>query len=134
MRYAIVSFVSGILFGTMDGLINANPVARSLYAVYGPIARTSINVPAGMAIDIFYGFAMAGIFLLLYASLPGESGLSKGVSFALLAWFFRVMMGAASQWMMFNLPASALLYTLFAGLAEMLVLGIVYGLTLKPLD
>jgi len=94
--------------------------------------KTSLNIPAGVVIDVVYGFAMAGIFLVLYKSLPGEAGLVKGISFALIAWFFRVVMYAASQWMMFNVPLDALLYTLVTGLCEMLILGILYGLTLKP--
>ena len=83
-RYVIVSVVSGILFGVLDGLINANPMARRLYDVYKPIAKTSINPVAGIAIDLVYGFVMAGVFLLLYASLPGEAGIVKGISFALV--------------------------------------------------
>ncbi len=132
IRYIIVSLVSGILFGGMDGLINANPLAQKLYEVYKPITKTSLNVPAGIVIDIVYGFVMAGIFLILYKSLPGNSGLVRGVSFALFVWFFRVVMYVASQWMMFNVPICALLYTLFTGLCEMLILGILYGLALKP--
>jgi hypothetical protein len=132
MRYIIVSIGSGLLFGILDGVINANPLAQRLYAVYKPIARTSLNLPAGIAIDLVYGFVMAGVFLLLYKSLPGEIGLAKGMSFALLIWFFRVAMGVASQWMMFNVSVATLLYTLFAGLGEMLILGALYGLTLEP--
>ena len=132
VRYIIVSVVSGILFGLLDGLINANPLAQKLYQVYQPIARTSVNVPAGVVIDLVYGFVMAGVFLLLYQSLPGQTGAVKGVSFALLVWFFRVVMSVATRWMTFEVPASALLYTLLTGLGEMLLLGILYGLTLKP--
>ena len=132
IQYIIVSVVGGILFGVMDGLINANPLAQKLYKVYKPIAKTSMNVPAGIVIDLVYGFVMAGIFLILYTSLPGELGLVKGISFAVLAWFFRVVMHVASQWMMFNVPIRALFYTLITGLCEMLVLGILYGLTLIP--
>ena len=132
VRYIIVSIVSGFLFGAMDGLINANPIGRRLNEVYKPIAKTSLNVPAGVVIDIIYGFAMAGIFLLLYESLPGESGLVKGLSFAGLAWFFRVVMSVVSGWMMYKVPARTLLYTLVTGLGEMLILGILYGLVLKP--
>ena len=132
IRYIIVSIVSGVLFGGMDGLINANPFAQKLYEVYKPIAKTSINVPAGVAIDLVYGFVMAGVFLLLYGSLPGNSGFLKGISFTFLVWFFRVVMSVATQWMMFNVPIGALVYTLVAGLGEMLILGILYGLTLKP--
>ena len=130
--YIIVSVVSGILFGILDGVIHANPLAQRLYEVYKPIARTSINPLAGIVIDLIYGFVMAGVFLLLYKSLPGETGLVKGVSFALLVWFFRVVMYAASQWVMFKIPVEALLYSLVAGLGEMLTLGVLYGLTLKP--
>ncbi len=32
IRYIIVSIVSGILFGILDGVINANPLARRLPA------------------------------------------------------------------------------------------------------
>ena len=130
--YIIVSIISGILFGILDGLINANPMANKLYEVYKPIAKTSINFVAGTIIDIAYGFILAALFLLVYPSLPGEVGLVKGVSFALMAWFFRVVMSVASQWMMFKVPPKALLYTLLAGLGEMLILGILYGLALQP--
>jgi hypothetical protein len=132
VRYIIVSIVGGILFGVLDGLINANPLAQRLYAVYKPIAKTSMNLPAGVAIDLVYGFVMAGVFLLLYKSLPGQVGWMKGISFALLVWFFRVVMYSASQWMMLSVPTGTLLYTLVAGLGEMLILGILYGLALKP--
>jgi len=132
ITYIIVSIISGVLFGVLDGLISVNPLAQSLYEVYKPIAKTSINALAGITIDLIYGFVMAGVFLLLYQSLPGEVGLVKGVCFAILIWFFRVVMYVASQWVMFNVPVNALLYTLVAGLGEMLILGILYGLTLKP--
>lgn len=131
-RYITVSIVSGILFGILDGVINANPFAQKLYEAYKPIAKTSINPFAGILIDLVYGFVMAGVFLLLYKSLPGEAGLVKGLTFALLVWFFRVVMYTASQWVMFNIPIESLLYSLLTGLGEMLVLGIFFGLTLKP--
>jgi hypothetical protein len=132
IKYLIVSVAGGFIFGMMDGLINANPFAQKLYQVFKPIAKASINVPAGIVIDLVYGFAMAAIFLMLYKCLPGTTGLTKGIGFAVLVWFFRVFMHSVSQWMMFTVPITALLYSLIAGLCEMLVLGILYGLTLKP--
>ncbi len=132
MGYIVISIVSGVLFGILDGLINANPLAQMLYDVYKPIMKTSLNLPAGIVIDLVYGFIMASVFLLLYKSLPGGAGLIKGISFAFLMWFFRVVMYVVSQWMMFNVPAETLLYMLLAGLGEMLILGLLYGLTLKP--
>jgi hypothetical protein len=132
VRYIVVSIVSGILFGILDGVINANPLAQRLYAVYRPIARRSINPIAGIVIDLVYGFVMAGVFLLLYNSLPGATIPLKGVSFGVLAWFFRVLMHVASQWVMFNVPVKTLLYSLVTGLVEMLIFGVFYGLSLKP--
>ena len=131
--YVVVSIVSGILFGVLDGLINADPIAQRLFDVYKPIARTSLNAVAGVTIDLAYGFIMAAVFLLLYTSLPGETGIVKGLSFAILVWFFRVVMSTASTWLMFTVPAQTLIYSLLAGLVEMLAIGILYGFTLHPL-
>ena len=131
--YVIVAVISGILFGVLDAVINANPLAQRLFQVYAPIARTSLNPAVGIVIDLVYGFVMGGVFLLLYQSLPGSSGLFKGISFALIAWFFRVVMSVASQWVMFRVPTRTLLYSLATGLGEMLIVGILYGLTLRPL-
>ena len=132
VRDVIVSIAGGILFLLMDVIINANPLAQNLNEFYEPIARTSVNATAGAMIDITSGFIMAGVFLLLYRSLPGETGLIKGMSFAFLVWFFRVAMSAASSWMMFNIPACTLIYALITGLLEMLALGVLYGAALKP--
>lgn len=131
-RYILVSIINGIVFGALDGVINGNPYAQKLFQAYKPIARTSINAPAGIIIDLVYGFIMGAVFLLLYSALPGDSGIIKGISFGLIAWFFRTVMSAASSWMMFNIPASALFYTAITGLIEMLIIGMIYGLFLKP--
>jgi len=131
-RYLIISIISGILFAVLDMAINANPLVRKLYEVYKPIAKTSINPIAGMVIDLVYGFVMAGIFLLLYNSLPGDTGILKGLCYGVMTWFFRVVMYTASQWTMFKIPLKTSLYSLAAGLVEMLILGVLYGLTLKP--
>ncbi len=132
ITYIIVALASGVLFGIMDGIINANPLARKLHEVYRPIARSKLSIPAGVVIDIVYGFIMAGFFVILYDSLPGDVGVLKGISFAVLAWFFRVAMSGASNCMMFKVPCRLIVYTVLAGLGEMLVLGVLYGLFLKP--
>ena len=129
-RYIIVSVISGILFGIMDGLINGNPLARRLNRVYRPIARTTVNPIAGFIIDVVFGFVMAGLFLVLYDALPGKIGLVKGLSFAAIVWFFRVLMNTASQWMIFTVPVKSLVYSMLTGLGEMVILGVLYGLAL----
>lgn len=132
--FIIIALLSGLLFGVLDAIINANTYARRLLAVYKPIARTSINPVAGMVIDLLYGVLMAWLFLQLYQSLPGESGLMKGISFALIAWFFRVVMSSLSQWMMFTIPIKVVFYLLITGLLEMVCIGVLYGLTLEPIS
>ena len=132
VSYIIVALVSGILFGAMDVLINGNPFAKKLYKAYSSISRTSVNIPAGIIIDLVYGFVLTGLFLLIYQNLPGNIGIIKGISFAVIIWFLRVAMYAASHWMMFNIPVKSLLYTLITGFWEMCILGILYGLTLQP--
>ena len=131
-NYILISVISGIVFGILDGVINANPLAQRLLEVYQPIARQSVNMVTGLLIDLVYGFALASLFLLLYKSLPGSTGVLKGLSFGIILWFLRVVMYAFSQWMTINLRANTVLYIIFSGLFEMLILGVLYGLTLKP--
>jgi len=131
-NYILISIISGIVFGFLDGIINANPLAQRLFAIYHPIARQSVNMVAGILIDLVYGFVLAALFLLLYNSLPGDTGLLKGLNFGLILWFLRVVMYALSQWMTIDLPTRTVLYIVFSGLLEMLALGVLYGLTLKP--
>jgi len=133
VRYALVSMGSGLLFGVMDGLINTNPMAVTVYEFNLPIRRASVDVLAGILIDIAYGFILAAVFVLLYRSLPGRAGITKGASFGFLVWFFRGVMSAASQWVTLNMPTSALLYGVVTGLGETLALGLLYGATLRPL-
>ena len=130
-RFIITAILTGLLFGIMDGLLNGNPYAVKLMECYKPIAKHTINVPMGLLIDLFYGFVISGIYLILRPSLPTEIGIVKGLTYGLGMWFFRVLMGAVSNWMMFNVPVKTLVYVLFAGFMEMIILGIINGIMLK---
>ena len=133
VRLLIVGAGSGVLFAIMDMAVNANPLGRSLNEVYKPLARESVNIAAGVVIDLVYGVALAAIFLLLYSSLPGDMGILKGLSYAALLWLLRVVMYVATQWMTLRIPSSTLLYTLITGAVEVCVLGLLYGWLLEPL-
>lgn len=130
-KFIITAVLTGLLFGLMDGLINSNPYALKLMECYKPIAKQSINVPVGIGIDLLYGFIISSIFILIKPNLPSEIGIIKGLSYGLGIWFFRVVMGVISSWMMFNIPIQTLTYVLLTGLLEMIVLGILNGLMLK---
>ena len=127
LRYALASLAGGVLFLVLDGVLNANPLARRLLSPFAPIARPSVNALAGSLLDLAYGFILAWLFLMLAPALPGTTGHVKGLSFGLLVWFLRVFMSAAAQWVMFRLPAATLGYMLAAGLVEMLALGALWG-------
>lgn len=130
-KFIIAAILTGLIFGILDGLINGNPFAKKLMECYKPIAKQSINIPAGIIIDLVYGFAISGLFLFLFPFLPSDSGIIKGVVFGTGIWFFRVMMNVISSWMMFNIPYKTLIYILIAGLMEMILLGILNGLILN---
>ena len=131
IRYIVISIISGVLFGIIDGFINANPIAIKLFSIYSPIARTGVNYIAGMIIDLVYGFVMAYLFIMLYKALPTDNGIIKGISYGLIMWFFRVFMYGISQWMILEMDLKVLFYILITGLFEMLVLGVLYGISLK---
>jgi len=131
IRFIIAAILTGLLFGILDGLINGNPFASKLMECYKPIAKQTINIPAGIIIDLIYGFAISGLFLLLFPVLPTEFGIIKGITFGVGMWFFRVLMNVISSWMMFNVPIKTLVYLLLIGLVEMILLGILNGLLLK---
>lgn len=131
LRYIIAALLTGISFATMDGLINGNPFAVKLLECYQPIARQSINVPLALFIDLFYGFMISAIFIIVLPVLPTTSGIMKGIMFGGGIWFFRVLMSVISSWMMFVIPEKTLVYMALTGLIEMVLLGILNGLIVK---
>jgi hypothetical protein len=130
VRYSVVGAASGLALAITDAFIYANPIAQRLYAVFQPLARPAVDPVRGTLIDIAYGFIMAGLFTSLYAALPG-GGVVKGLSFGAMVWFFRVVMSVAGQWVTLNLPGETLLYTAATGLVQMLLVGALYGITLR---
>lgn len=130
-RFVFAAIVTGILFATMDGLINGNPYAASLMECFKPIAKPSVNMIAGLVADLLYGIVISGIFIVLRPSIPGQNYLIKGLMYGLGIWFFRVVMLVISYSLMFRIPSETLIYLLVTGLFEMLILGLVNGLILK---
>ena len=131
IRVLAVGLGAGLLFAVGDGLLNANPLAQRLNDIYRPIVRESVNAPLGAALDLIFGIVMGALFVLLAPALPGN-GIAKGAAFGLIAWFFRVAMGTASQVVMFRVTTPTAMYWLLTGLAEMMMLGIFYGALLRP--
>ncbi len=121
LRQIVVGLVAGVAFLILDGLLNANPVAQRAYAVYRPIARSSVNAAAGSVVDLGYGLILVALFVTLRNSLPGTTSLAKGVSFGVMVWFLRVVMRVAGEWVMTTVPPSTHVYSLVAGLVQLLL-------------
>lgn len=132
VRFLVVGLTSGILFAFADGVVNQNNLARAMYEYYKTIARPEAHISWIIGAFMLYGFVMTWIFEVLYNSLPGKSGLAKGTSYGIIAWFFRVFMYAITQWLIIAVPPKAIAYIMLAGLAEMLVMGWFYGIFMKP--
>ena len=75
VRYLTASLFVGVTFVILDALLNANPVAQAAYAPLASVARREINVLAGVAIDLVYGFVLCAIFIWIQGPLPGNSTL-----------------------------------------------------------
>lgn len=130
-RIGWVGLAAGLAFAVLDAVINANHLAQRLYAAYRPVMRASANAGLGITLDLVFGLTMAFLFVALTPAFP-DHWLTKGLAFGVIAWFFRVVMSAASQIVMFQVSLSATLYTLATGLAEMLLLGLLYAVLLRP--
>ena len=131
LRRILVSFAAGVAFVALDGFLNANPVAQHVYAAYRPIARSSVNALAGALVDLAYGAILVALFVTLRHCLPGRTALMKGVSFGAMVWFLRVVMRVAGEWITTTLPTSAHVYSLAAGLVQMLLVAILIALLLR---
>jgi hypothetical protein len=130
LRQVAVGVVAGIAFLILDGVLHANPLAQRLYAPYQVIARPSVNALAGSAIDLAFGVVLVFLFVTLRDSLPGRSSATKALSFGLLVWFLRVCMRVAGEWVMTVVPVQAHVYTLGAGLIQMLIVAGIIALLL----
>ncbi len=130
LRQILVGLLAGVVFLVLDGILNANPLAQRLYAVYQPIARPSVNALAGSAIDLAYGVILALLFVTLRESLPGQTILTKVLSFGLIVWFLRVCMRVAGEWVTTTVPPSVHAYTLAGGLVQILLVAGIIALLL----
>lgn len=131
VKYILASLITGLSFAFMDGLIYGNSYAAELMQPFAPIAKTAVNMPLGVAIDLVFGFVISAIFVIDKPAIPFRSGIMKGLVYGLGMWFFRVLMGVVSYWMLFEVPATTLLYLAITGLFEMLILGVINGLFIR---
>lgn len=125
-RLVVAGIVASVLFlvldaalGTAGGFIGAQVLGLPVEQPPGFEAK----VKYGLTFELINGFMMAIIYAVIHPSLPGQ-GWKKGISYGLLVWGLRVVMGAFSTYMMTTMPPILIVITVVMGLIEVLILGI----------
>ncbi|MFH1784658.1 MAG: hypothetical protein ABH868_07220 [bacterium] len=116
--------------GVMSGFLSVSVFKLPIFVCDSTLWHQQFNPALSVFLDIIYGIILAGLFNLLYMSIPGE-GLMKGISFGLIVWFFKVVMAMGSIRVMFDVSNKILMYWTFAGLVEMMIIGSVLGIFYK---
>ncbi len=126
-RLLVAGIAASVLFlvldaalGTAGGFIGAE--AFDLPFEQPPGFEAKIRF--GLIFELINGFMLAVIYAVIHPSLPGR-GWKKGISYGLLVWGLRVVMGAFSTYMMTDMPPVSIAITVVTGLIEVLILCIV---------
>jgi hypothetical protein len=134
-RLVVAGIVASVLFlvldavlGTAGGFIGAEVFGLSAEQLPGFEAK----IKFGLIFELINGFMLAVIYAVIHPSLPGQ-GWKKGVSYGLLVWGLRVVMGAFSTYMMTDTSFILTAINVVTGLIEVMILCIVIAaILLKP--
>lgn len=124
--------ITGFLFLVFDMLIGI--LTSPLLPPYSslPIWKTPPDISAGVILDLINGFILVAVYMTIYDGIPG-SGWIKGFNYGVIVGLFRVLMGAFSTLVMYNIPLTVILVNLVAGYVEILLLGTILALLYEKL-
>jgi len=132
-RLVVAGIVASVLFlvldaalGTAGGFIGAEVFGLPVEQPPGFEAKMKF----GLIFELINGFMLAVIYAVIHPSLPGR-GWKKGISYGVLVWGLRVVMGAFSTYMMTDMSPILIAITVVTGLIEVLILGIVIAAIYK---
>jgi len=132
-RLIVAGIAASVLFlvldaalGTAGGFIGAEAFDLPFEQPPGIEAKMKF----GLIFELINGFMLAVIYAVIHPSLPGR-GWKKGISYGLLVWGLRVVMGAFSTYMMTDMSPTLIAITVVTGLIEVLILGIVIAAIYK---
>jgi hypothetical protein len=132
-RLVVAGIVASVLFlvldmvlGTAGGFIGVQVFGLPFEQPPGFEAK----VKYGFIFELVNGFMLAVIYAVIHPSLPGR-GWKKGISYGLLVWGLRVVMGAFSTHMMTDMSPILIAITGVTGLIEVLILCIVIAAIYK---
>ncbi|MFP4024168.1 MAG: hypothetical protein ACLFVR_06540 [Thiohalospira sp.] len=121
-KIILLCFLIGFIFALLEFILHANPLVKNLSGIYEPVSRGWDIIIASFIIDIIYGTVLSLFYLILYKSLPGQ-GMMKGIIYGILLWFLRITILTLTQWMVYPVSAGTIIYMIFAGLPEMIIIG-----------
>jgi hypothetical protein len=126
MAASVLFLVLDMVLGTVGGFIGAE--------VFGlPVEQPpgfEVKMKFGLIFELINGFMLAVIYAVIHPILPSQ-GWKKGISYGLLVWGLRVVMGAFSTYMMTDMPPILIAITVVTGLIEVLILCIVIAAIYK---
>jgi hypothetical protein len=123
---SVLFLVLDAALGTAGGFIGAEAFDLPFEQPPGIEAKMKF----GLIFELINGFMLAVIYAVIHPSLPGL-GWKKGLSYGLLVWGLRVVMGAFSTYMMTDMSPILIAITVVTGLIEVLILGIVIAAIYK---
>jgi len=123
---SVLFLILDMFFGTAGGFIGAQIFGLPFEQPPGIEAKMTL----GLVFELINGFMLAVIYAVIHPSLPGR-GWKKGISYGLIVWGLRVVMWAFSTYMMTDMSPILIAITVFTGLIEVLILGIVIAAIYK---
>ena len=123
---SVLFLVLDMVLGTAGGFIGAQVFGLPVEQPPGFEAK----VKFGLIFELINGFMLAMIYAVIHPSLPGQ-GWKKGISYGLLVWGLRVVMGAFSTYMMTDTSPILIAITVVTGLIEVMILCIVIAATYR---
>ena len=117
----------GVLFIFLDMAVAIS--TAPLYAPYSdmPIWKAAPDLVAGIFFDIINGLMLAGVYSVISGSIPGR-GWRRGLNYGVIVGLFRVVMGAFSTFVMYDVPVLIVSVTAVAGFVEILLLCVALSL------
>jgi hypothetical protein len=132
-RLLVAGIVASVLFLVLDAVLGmaGGFVGAQVFGL--PFEQPSgieAKMKFGLIFELINGFMLAVIYAVIHPSLPGR-GWKKGISYGLLVWGLRVVMGAFSTHMMTDMSPILIAITVVTGLFEVLILCIVIAAIYK---
>lgn len=133
VTYILISILAGGVMLLVDEMSGNVPFSKRWLESYSSLRRQKNTLRRKIIVELAFGFSFAGFFLLFYRALPLQPGLPRAIFFALIFWIPSSVYKAASDWAVFEVPASIHLYAMFVGLLKLLAVSLLFHLTLTPI-